>query len=73
MNGEKLYICATCFQTSATQTECHAHGLMMECEPGEPGNALRRPVKNNFGEYWNTAPRWFLEAVGWSKAGPTVD
>ena len=72
MSGETLYICASCFLTSAVKTECHEHGPMVACQPGAPGDAMRQPVKNRHGNYWNTAPRWFLEAVGWIKYGPSA-
>lgn len=63
MNNQTLYICPMCFQTCESQKMCHEH-LMICCEPGEWGDARRRPVMDSQGRLRSAAPRWFLEATG---------
>lgn len=60
---ETIYICPVCFTICESEQECHAH-RMLACEPGEPGDERRKPVRDAFGQYVSRAPRWYLEAVG---------
>jgi hypothetical protein len=65
-----FYICPTCFQVCLSEQERDEHQVtfehqMVACNPGGPGDARRKPVKNPYGQYVSRAPRWFLEALGW--------
>lgn len=60
---DAFYICPVCFQVCDSEKECHAH-RMLACNPGEPGDERRKPVKDPFGQDASRAPRWYLEAVG---------
>lgn len=66
-----FYICPVCFQTCDTEIECHRH-QMVECVPGKAGTYRRQPVHDSSGRLVSRAPRWYMEAVGWVKAGPPV-
>jgi hypothetical protein len=63
-----LYICPQCFRACESEIECHAH-QMIECKVGQPGDERRKPVADRFGNFVSRAPRWFLEAAGWMRAG----
>jgi hypothetical protein len=63
---QTIFICPTCFRVCETESECHAH-RMVECDPGQPGDERRKPVTDQFGQYVSRAPRWYLEAMGWTK------
>ena len=60
MSGEEYYICPVCLIISQYKDGCH--GPMVPFEPGEPGNEMRKPIKNQHGQYHSRAPRWFHEA-----------
>jgi hypothetical protein len=57
-----IFICPTCFRVCESETECHAH-LMMLCETGQPGDDKRKPVMDRFGRYASRAPLWYLQAL----------
>lgn len=61
---QQFYICPTCFRVCETKVVCHEH-LMVECDPGQPGDERRKPVADRFGHLVSRAPRWYLEALGW--------
>ncbi len=65
---EIIYICPQCFRVCETETECHEH-LMIVCETGQPGDEIRKPVKDKFGRFASRAPRWYLEALRREKRG----
>jgi hypothetical protein len=69
MKGNLLYICPVCFRACSEQEDCHGHSMLC-CDPGEWGDLRRRPVDDCRGQIQSRAPRWFLEASGWVKAGP---
>ena len=66
-----FYICPVCFQACDSEVECHRH-KMVECRPGRAGAVSRQPVRDAAGRLVSRAPRWYMEAVGWVKAGPPV-
>ena len=63
MSEKVMYICPVCFRVCETEEQCHQH-KMIECQVGNPGEDLRKPVTDRFGQYVSRAPRWFLKAIG---------
>jgi hypothetical protein len=59
-----FYLCSLCFEVFDHDGEHHGHRLIF-CDAGEPGDERRKPIINGNGRLQSTAPRWFLEAVGW--------
>lgn len=67
-----VYICPKCFEVSFEKGDAnkHAHKMIL-CDFGELGDERRKPVKDKFNHYVSSAPRWFLEAIGWYKKEST--
>jgi hypothetical protein len=63
-NSAGFYLCRVCFTASEHQDVCHEYA-MTRFEPGEPGDARRRPIQNGRGRLKTVAPRWYLERFGW--------
>jgi hypothetical protein len=38
--------------------------MLIQCDPGEPGDERRKPVTDPDGVLLTQAPRWYLEATG---------
>ena len=64
---DSFYICPYCFQICEHDSRCHNHPMVL-CTPGRWGAAARMPLTNPRGELKSRAPRWYLEAVGWTQA-----
>jgi hypothetical protein len=69
MDGEVVfYICPKCFDITETPPDRHGHqGKLVECHPGEMGDARRKPPVDEHGHVMTRAPRWYLEAIGMIK------
>ncbi len=65
---ESFYICPYCFSICDKDIHCHDHP-MVHCIPGRWGVPARKPVSDPCGNLRSSAPRWYLEAVGWIQAG----
>lgn len=63
MGKVTIYICPTCFETSARKEKSHLHPMLL-CNIGELGDECRKPVKDQYGRLVSRAPRWYLEALG---------
>ena len=66
---DTVYMCPVCFKVCDSNEECHRH-RMLECNPGQPGDERRKPIRDRFGHMVSRAPRWFIEATnlipGWT-------
>ncbi len=59
------YICPKCFDITTTPPDRLGHeGKLIECDPGEMGDARRKPPFDEYGHVMTRAPRWYLEATG---------
>ena len=61
-----FYLCPTCFYASETPDSMHEH-MLLRMDPGLPGSERRKPVTDNNGRILSAAPRWFSEAVLYTK------
>jgi hypothetical protein len=61
-----LYICLSCFEVFREAPPVHPHkdSMLIQCDPGEPGDERRKPVTDPDGVLLTQAPRWYLEATG---------
>jgi hypothetical protein len=67
-----FYLCPTCFDVSEKSIICHDH-RMIRCDVDTLDDRRRSPIIDTSGRVYTRAPRWFLEAVGWKKAGSSAD
>jgi hypothetical protein len=69
-SNDTFYLCPICFEVSESQRAHHGR-LMLQCNPGQPGDERRKPVISGDGRLHSHAPRWFLEAIGALPNRPT--
>ena len=67
-----FYLCPTCFNVSEKSVVCHEHRMIL-CDVETLDDKRRCPVIDTSGRVHTRAPRWFLEAVGWMKAGSSAE
>ena len=65
MDTHSFYLCPICFEVYDHAGECHGR-RRIQCDAGEAGDERRKPIAEG-GRFTSRAPRWFLEAVGWSR------
>jgi hypothetical protein len=60
-----LYICLSCFEVFKEPPSAHPHAerMMVQCDPGEPGDERRKPLSDSEGALLTQAPLWYLEAT----------